>query len=123
MRPVTLAVMLLAASVTASCRTVIPRWDGKIFAGDSANSGISRKQSNEVIRCDAPEIDTYICMSGDDFKSFYETYILGCKSWVRGPRMSVAQAWAILDAAYKYESMPLTQETHLELTDPSQGFE
>lgn len=124
-----LAVMLLVGATSSSCRTSIPRWDGKLYAGDSANSGISRKQSNEVIRCDAPEIDAYICMSGDDFKSFYDTYILGCKQWVRGmPRMSVSQAWAILDAAYKNQESelvtPLLQENVSPgLSDESQGFE
>lgn len=131
MRSLILFVTVLVASITAGCRASIPRWDGKLYAGDSANSGISRKQSGEIIRCDAPEVDTFICMSGDDFKSFYETYILGCRQWSRGmPRMSVSQAWAILDAAYQNQDLSLTHknnnfgaEVSPGLTDDSQGFE
>lgn len=104
----TLAILALASLVT-SCRTSIPKWDGKIYAGDSANAGVSRKQSNEVIRCDSPAIDEMLCMTGADFKSFYETYVLGCQKWARGmPRMSIQQAWAILDAAYSRENLANT---------------
>lgn len=117
----TLAILALASLITA-CRTSIPRWDGKIYAGDSANAGISRKQSNEVIRCDSPAIDEMLCMSGADFKSFYETYVLGCKTWHRGmARMSVQEAWAILQAAYEREA--LQNIVHLDPEADERGFE
>jgi len=116
-----LPIIALVASVSA-CRTTIPRWDGKIYAGDSANAGVSRKQSEEIIRCDSPAIDEMLCMSGVDFKSFYETYVLGCKTWHRGmARMSVHEAWAILQAAYEREA--LQSVVHLDPDAEERGFE
>lgn len=96
----------LGAVLSQGCRTSIPRWEGKIYAGDSGNAAISRAQSNEVISCASPEVDKFICMTGDDFKSFYDTYILGCRQWGRGtPMMSVTRARAILAAAHQNNSV------------------
>jgi len=63
------------------CGGRIPSWDGKIFAGDSEREALVRAQSNEVIECKDNRFDDYMCMSYDDLKKFYETYVLGCKEW------------------------------------------
>lgn len=80
-----------------SCSQPIPKWEGKIWAGDSATSSIQRKQDNEAIACANGAFDDYMCMSYADFQSFYETYILGCKEWNTSlPLMSSKEAYALL---------------------------
>jgi hypothetical protein len=69
---------LLAAS---SCQQAPPKWDGKIWAADSASESIQRSQAHEAIACDDPVFDDYLCISGADFQRFYETYVLGCEKW------------------------------------------
>lgn len=59
----------------------IPYWGGKLFVGDSQRVGISRAQSNEFVAADHKDFDSYISMHKDDFRSFYQTYVLGCESW------------------------------------------
>ena len=53
-----------------------------------------RKQENEVIRCDQPEFNGYLCMSSADFESFYKTFVLGCQVWKKDqPKMSPQEAF------------------------------
>lgn len=115
------SVTALICLITVSCRGTIPRWEGKIYAGDSATASIQRAQAGEVIKCSAPEFDQMLCMTGSDFKSFYETYVLGCQKWARGmPRMSVREAWAILADAYRHEALYLPT-TNQEATEEDEG--
>jgi hypothetical protein len=58
-----------------------PKWDGKIWVGDSATASIRRAQDNESISCTAPDMDEMLCISGADFQRLIETYVLGCKKW------------------------------------------
>src|SRR3954467_13606409 len=63
------------------CRSApIPKIDVQTWAGDSANSGISRSQDNKTIRCDEPAMDNYVCMSYEDLKEIVKT-MLQCKQW------------------------------------------
>lgn len=79
-------VLILMAS---SCTIFLPQpqWNGKLWAGDSANVGISRSQSDEFIEASDPLFDEYLAMSYEDFRSFYTTYVLGCKQWKTGVKM------------------------------------
>lgn len=42
---------------------------------------MDRKQDNESISSDSDAFDSMIGMSDEDFRSFYTTYVLGCKDW------------------------------------------
>lgn len=79
------------------CTTTVPKWDGKIWAGDSANAGITRAQETDpakrTIKASDPAFDDYMAMSYADFKSFYQTYVLGCNDWQEKTNvMSLSQA-------------------------------
>lgn len=50
----------------------------KIYSGDSGVSGIHRAQSQEIIRCDSPEIDKYMAMEYSDYACLKKIVILGC---------------------------------------------
>lgn len=65
----------------------MPRWDGKIWAGDSARSSIRRAQENQEIKASDPAFDSYMAMTYEDFRSLYATYVLGCKEWRPGIQM------------------------------------
>jgi hypothetical protein len=67
----------------------IPIWNGKLFVGDSTKMGLSRAQSGEFVPADSEEFNKYIAMSDEDFRSFYTTYVLGCKSWGKDTKLSL----------------------------------
>ncbi len=91
--------ILLASKVflilsLSGCVSQPPKWDGKIYAGDSATKSIQRAQAGEAIACDDPAFDDYLCISGADFQKFYETYVLGCAKWRKDlERMSAQEAF------------------------------
>jgi len=67
----------------AACKD-IPVWNGKIWIGDSTNLAITRIDETDArvyIFANDTRFDSYVAMSQEDFKSFYETYVLGCKEW------------------------------------------
>lgn len=76
-----IVVTLLILSINGCSSGPIPRWDGKIWAGDSQRQSIRRSQANEEIKASDPEFDKYLAISYSDFRSFYDTYVLGCKEW------------------------------------------
>jgi hypothetical protein len=82
--------LLLLASITSCSTGQIPKWDGKIYAGDSAHDGVTRAQENEFISARSPEFDQGIWLSYADFRSFYATYVLGCAQWKPGTSMMSA---------------------------------
>lgn len=70
--------------IMGSCTHNVPVWDGKIYAGDSKKEGLSRNNPNqppEFISAIDPHFDDFMAMTYADFKSFYATYVLGCKDW------------------------------------------
>ena len=75
--------LFIALLTLSSCSTLreIPTWDGKLYSGDSKREGISRKQSSDFIPAKSGNFDSYICLSNEDFRSFYRTYVLRCKGW------------------------------------------
>ena len=81
-----LAVLLLI-SIGGCSHGSIPRWDGKLYAGDSKRVGVTRAQSEEFISASDPKFDGGLWMSYADFRSFYSTYVLGCKEWWGGTSM------------------------------------
>lgn len=85
---------LAAALAISSCNAKPPKWHGKIWAGDSRTQTIQRGQDAEEIACFDPRFDGYMCISYADFKTFYDTFVLGCRSWRKDlPRMNAEQAW------------------------------
>lgn len=86
----------------SSCVSVAPKWYGKIWSGYSEGAAIRRTQSQELIECKDPAFTDYICMSRADFKSFYETYVLGCEKWRNGqPMMSPQEAFLLFSTEIK----------------------
>lgn len=89
--------LFLIPLLLTSCQGTIPVWKGKIYAGDPRLGAIVRMQENEIISCQDVRFSGFTCMSYLDFKSFYETYVLGCKKWKSGMKMmTVVEAWAML---------------------------
>jgi hypothetical protein len=85
------ALPLLTLALLSACapERTIPKWDGKIWVGDSAARALVFTPSDEKgnrlpnikIPSDSPEFDQYLAMSAKDFKRFYATYVLECKEW------------------------------------------
>ena len=87
-------VLLAILSLGGCAHGEIPKWNGKIWAGDSSRAGIARAQDAEFIAANDPAFDSYLAMSFDDFRSFYTTYVLSCERWRKGvPMMSALEAW------------------------------
>lgn len=78
---------LLLFSGFTGCSGKVPVWNGKIYAGSSGVDGVERRQDAEIIKCASAEFDHMMCMTYADFEKFYETYVLGCKSWIKGMEM------------------------------------
>lgn len=45
-----------------------PKWEGKVYAGDSKLIAITRAQSSESIACSDPKFDRFLCLSEADAK-------------------------------------------------------
>lgn len=57
----------------------MPDYKPRLYAGDSANVGISRKQSGELIRANDPKFDEFVAMRYENLSCLYETYIQNCE--------------------------------------------
>lgn len=87
-RQYTYSLSVLCALLLSGCpSTPIPKWMGKIYAGNSKEAEITRKQGDEHIKASDPKFDKFACMTYVDLESFYQTYILGCKVWKGGAEM------------------------------------
>jgi hypothetical protein len=85
-----LSLLSLSLSLTSTgCISTkpVPKWEGKLWAGDSERAAIRRSQSNEEILASDPRFDGFLAMTYADFRSFYATYVLGCKQWRQGIKM------------------------------------
>lgn len=82
-----LPLSLLLLLINSCSSGQLPKWSGEIWAGDSKNAGITRAQANQTIKATDPAFDKYLAISYDDFRSFYATYVLGCKEWKPGLNM------------------------------------
>lgn len=70
-----------------------PKWRGDIYAGDHETLSIRRAQANQRVSCIDPEFNDYICMTGESFRSFVDTYVIGCVKWKKGGEtMTLAEA-------------------------------
>lgn len=84
----TLSLCLNLSLILSGCAAGnTPKWDRKIWAGDSARSSIRRAQENQEIKASDPAFDSYMAMTYADFRSFYATYVLSCKEWRQGVQM------------------------------------
>ena len=94
--------LILLVLISASCKGTIPRWEGKIYAGDPDRGAVVRRQAGEVVSCRDPRFKAHMSMTYVDFESFYRTYVLGCKKWPQGiEMMTVLEAWNRLKAVTK----------------------
>lgn len=87
------SVGILTLLVVPACKGKIPKWDGHLWAGDSANGAIARAQEGVIIPCRDPAFDQFVCMTYADFESFVNTYIKGCKRWHSSEMMDAYDAW------------------------------
>lgn len=81
--------LILLLSISSCAGGPIPKWDGKLWAGDSSRAGLARAQDAEggFIAAADPRFDDYIAMSYEDFRSFMSTYVEGCAKWKQGVEM------------------------------------
>lgn len=79
--------ILTLLSITSCSHGDIPKWGGKIWAGDSKKIGIARAQDAEFIAASDPAFDQYLAISYADFRSLFATYVQGCKTWKKGTQM------------------------------------
>jgi hypothetical protein len=83
--------LLLLLGITSCTSGPIPKWDGKLWAGDSKNAGITRSQESDpaqkTIKANDPRFDDYVAMSYGDFRLFMATYVYGCKTWKPGIKL------------------------------------
>lgn len=84
------AISLLCLIAAGCARPLIPAWRGKIYAGDPEARAVVRRQAGEAIPADDPRFATLRCMTSDDLRRFWETYVLGCREW-HGDRIWMAK--------------------------------
>lgn len=82
--------LLLLLSIASCSSGPIPKWNGEIYAGDSAHDGVTREQEHEFISARDPKFDQGVWISYANFRTFYSTYVLGCKQWRSGISMMSA---------------------------------
>ena len=88
------AALLLALS-SAGCKSApVPKWEGDIYTGSSADQGIVRRQAttpaDKVIRVDDARFNEFMAIRWKGprgFEGFYETYVLGCEKWKPGAKL------------------------------------
>lgn len=84
--------IVLTVNLVGCAHATIPKWDGKLYAGDSQRAGISREQDHEFIAAADPAFDEFVAMSYEDLKKFYLIF-QSCKQWRKGtPTMSTSEA-------------------------------
>lgn len=57
----------------------IQQWQGKIYSYQANDLAFERKQENEIISYNAPELKTtkqMLCMTVEDLNSFLQTYVV-----------------------------------------------
>ena len=61
----------------------MPKWDGKIWAGDHKNQRVVRTQENppaEILTSD-PQFSDGVWMSYPDLSCLYQQLVFNCKEW------------------------------------------
>ena len=74
--------MIILITTTGGCphKVKIPKIEISLWAGDSEREAISRSQESKSISCKDPRIDEFVCLSYDDLKNIYSTF-LKCETW------------------------------------------
>lgn len=86
--------LFLLLGITSCASGPVPKWDGKIYMGDSAKDGVTHGETNEFISARDPAFDQGVWISRSDMRSFYDTYVLGCEKWRSGIKfMSPMEAY------------------------------
>lgn len=105
-----LSVPLLAGVSSCSHTRPIPRWEGKIYAGDPVAQAMVRKQAGEEIKASDPQFRDLMAMKWkgkDGFEGFIETYVYGCKEWKKEvPMTTVLQMMQDLEKSKHPEPAP-----------------
>lgn len=76
--------LLLISFHLLGCKTQVvnqPTWKPKVYAGDSLQGGITRKQSGEFIRATDKKFDEYMAVSYSDYSCLVQTYVYNCKEY------------------------------------------
>lgn len=58
-----------------------PNYKPKLYAGDSNQGGLYRKQSNDLIKANDPRMDNMVGMSYATFACIHKTYIQNCREY------------------------------------------
>lgn len=70
-----LFISFLVANLSGCAPKSIPTWPGKIYAGDSQLQSVDRKQDGEIIPTNSKKFDDMLCMTYEDFNSFFKIYV------------------------------------------------
>lgn len=76
--------LLLISFHLLGCKTQVvnqPSWKPKVYAGDSSQGGITRKQSGEFIRATDKKFDEYMSVSYSDYSCLVQTYVYNCERY------------------------------------------
>lgn len=77
-------VILILLPFINGCKTDAinqPNYKPKLYAGDSAQGGLYRKQSGELIRATDPKMDDMVGMTYSTFACVHKTYIQNCREY------------------------------------------
>lgn len=81
--------ILCFLSITSCGHGPVPKWDGKIWAGDSKRAGIVREQDAEFISASDSLFDDYAAVTYADLRKLYVIF-QSCKQWKHGTQMMSA---------------------------------
>lgn len=82
--------LLLLSSLLSCGHGPVPRWDGKLWAGDSKRAGITRSQTQEHIDAVDPQFDDFVAVTYADFRKLF-VIIQSCQQWPKGMQMMSAE--------------------------------
>ena len=58
-----------------------PNWNAKFFAADHTTLTIVREQSDELVYCEEPKFDEYVCLTYEDLMRLETDVLSKCEKW------------------------------------------
>ncbi len=73
---------ILAMALITSCATpLIPSWQGTLYQGDPVVRAMVAPSHGLIVYPQDPAFGDLVAMSFEDFRAFWVTYVLGCRTW------------------------------------------
>lgn len=76
--------LILIIITSFGCKKTVrnqPDYAPRLYAGDSSQGGVYRKQSGEFIRATDPKMDHMVALSYKDLSCVYQTYVQNCQAY------------------------------------------